>query len=105
MTTHETRGLLIRFAAYRAIVKRDWNTDDSAWRKVSPALIMPVPANTRPDDLGALAHAAILLGDEKVAAHWARIAFHKAERMRRIHARAWRSYRKLESRKAGRTTK
>lgn len=95
MTTSEARGLLLRFAAVRAISVRNWPVDDFEWRKISPALIMPVPANTRPDDLGALAHAAIIIGDERVAAHWATIAFHKAERMRRVHDRAFRSYRKL----------
>lgn len=97
MTTSEARGLLIRFAAWRAIPNRQWNTDDSSWRKVNMALVARIPLDTRPDDIATIAKGAILLGDERSAYHFARIAFHRAERMRRMQDRAWRSYRKLQA--------
>lgn len=91
----EMRGLLLRFAAIRAGAPRVWPEDEvKRFRKVSPELNTPLPSDARPDELARMAVTYGFAGRDVVAMHYARIAFHKAERMRRIHERGNRSYRK-----------
>lgn len=94
----DMRALLLRFAALRNMKPREWPEDDRRFNKCSPELLTPIPSNARPDDLARMAITYGLAGKDIVARHYAAVAFHKAEQMARVHARAFRPYRKLARR-------